>query len=80
MKKRMSVLLLVVSLGLIGTTAIANDVDTVIGQENEVTQDIESRVSDTIEMKYRYHNGHLQCRRWNATKGRWEDSDWKNVT
>ena len=80
MKKKMSVFLLAVSLGIAGTTALANDVDTVIGQDTEVTQDVESRISDTIEMKFRYYNGHLQCRRWNATKGRWEDPYWKNVT
>lgn len=80
MKKKVSGLLLVVSLGIAGTTAFANDMDTVIKQDIEVTQDVESRASDTIEMKYRYHNGHLQCRRWNATKGRWEDPYWRNVT
>ena len=80
MKKKVSGLLLVVSLGIAGTTAFANDMDTVIKQDVEVTQYVESRASDTIEMKYRYHNGHLQCRRWNATKGRWEDPYWKNVT
>lgn len=80
MKKKVSGLLLVVSLGIAGTIAFANDMDTVIKQDIEVTQDVESRASDTIEMKYRYHNGHLQCRRWNATKGRWEDPYWKNVT
>ncbi len=80
MKKKVGGLLLVVSLGIAGTIAFANDMDTVIKQDIEVTQDVESRASDTIEMKYRYHNGHLQCRRWNATKGRWEDPYWKNVT
>ena len=80
MKKKVSGLLLVVSLGIAGTTAFANDVVTEMEPETEVTQDVESRASDTIEMKYRYHNGHLQCRRWNATKGRWEDPAWKNVT
>ena len=80
MKKRISVLLLTASLGIIGTTALANDVDAIIGQDYEVTQDVESRASDTIETKYRYHNGHLQYRRWNATKGYWVDSDWTNLT
>ena len=80
MKKRVCVLLLIASLGIIGTTALANDMDMTIGQDYEVTQDVESRVSDTIETKYRYHNGHLQYRRWNATKGRWVDPDWTNLT
>ena len=80
MKKKMSVLLMIVSLGIAGTVALANDVDTVIGQDTEVTQDVQSRISDTIEMKYRYYNGHLQYRRWNATKGRWQDPYWTNLT
>ena len=80
MKKKMSVLLMIVSLGITGTAAFANDVDTVIGKDTEVTQDVQSRVSDTIEMKYRYYNGHLQYRRCNATKGRWKDPYWRNMT
>ena len=51
-----------------------------VAQENETTQDVEGRVSDTIEMKYRYYNGHVQCRRWNATQGYWVDPYWRNVT
>lgn len=80
MRKKMSVLLLAVSLCITGTTVLANDVDTAIVQDTEVTQDVEGRVSDTIEMKLRYYNGHLQCRRWNATKGYWVDPYWRNVT
>ena len=32
--------------------------------------------ADVIVTKYRWNNGVLECRRWNETKGRWEDSDW----
>lgn len=78
MKKKICMLCLVLSLGSVGMTAGANETTTV--QETEITQDTESRVSDTIIMKYRYLNGHLQCRRWNATKGYWVDPYWRNVT
>ena len=73
MKKRICVLLLALSLASIGVTVGANET-------NEATQDVEGRVSDTIEMQYRYYNGHLQCRRWNATQGYWVDPYWRNVT
>ena len=78
MKKRMCVLLLVLSLGSLGMTVGANEVT--VAQGTEATQDVEGRISDNIEMKVRYHNGHLQCRRWNATQGYWVDPYWKNVT
>lgn len=78
MKKTMCMLVLALSLGGIGVTACANE--TTMIQETEVTQDVESRISDHIEMKFRYYNGHLQCRRWNATQGYWVDPYWKNVT
>lgn len=80
MKRKVSVLVLAMSLGIIGTTVVAQDVDMSTVQGTEITQDVEGRASDTIEMKYRYHNGHLQCRRWNATKGRWVDPDWITLT
>lgn len=35
--------------------------------------------ADVIEVKYRIYNGKLQYRRWNATRGYWVDSTWKNV-
>ena len=34
---------------------------------------------DRIEYKFRYYNGVLQYRRWNATKGYWIDATWLNV-
>lgn len=39
---------------------------------------IESAVpcADQIVMKTRWHNGVLQYRRWNKTKGCWVDPDW----
>lgn len=78
MKKKMCILFFTMSLGCIGMTAGANEMT--VAQKIESTQDVEGRVSDTIEMQYRYHNGHLQCRRWNATKGYWVDPYWRNVT
>ena len=78
MKKRMCTLLLALSLGCIGMTVGATE--TTLIQETEITQDMEGRVSDTIEMKYRYLNGHLQYRRWNATQGYWVDPYWRNMT
>lgn len=33
--------------------------------------------ADVIEVKYRVHDGRLQYRRWNATRGYWVDSTWK---
>lgn len=78
MKKRMCVLLLALSLGSIGMTAGANE--TTLAQGTETAQDEEGRIADEIIMKYRYLNGHVQCRRWNATKGYWVDPYWKNVT
>lgn len=35
--------------------------------------------ADVIEVKYRIHKGTLQYRRWNATRGYWVDSTWKDV-
>lgn len=78
MKKRMCVLLFALSLGSIGMTAGANEITVV--QETETVQDVEGRIADEIIMKYRYLNGHLQCRRWNATQGYWVDPYWRNVT
>ena len=78
MKKRIGAVLMVLTLGSTGMMVGANEA-TVI-QETEVVQDVEGRISDTIEMKYRYLNGHLQCRRWNATQGYWVDPYWRNVT
>ena len=79
MKKRIGVALVVLVLGSsMGATVVANEAT--VNQETEITQDVEGRISDTIEMKYRYHNGHVQCRRWNATKGRWEDPYWITLT
>lgn len=78
MKKRMCVLLLALSLGSLGMTAGANE--TTVDQETEITQGVEGRIADEIVMKYRYHNGQVQCRRWNATKGYWVDPDWITLT
>ena len=62
----------------IGMTVGASETN--MAQETDVVQDVEARVSDTIEMQYRYYNGHLQYRRWNATQGYWVDPYWRNMT
>ena len=78
MKKKVCVLLLALTLGSLGVTASANETTAI--QDTEVTQDAEARISDHIEMKDRYHNGHVQCRRWNATQGYWVDPYWITLT
>lgn len=78
MKKRMCVLLLALSLGSLSMTVGANEMT--VAQKTEITQDMEGRIADEIIMKYRTLNGHLQCRRWNATQGYWVDPYWRNVT
>lgn len=78
MKKKMMIFVLSMSLMNIGIIVGANETTAV--QETEITQDEESRVSDHIVMKYRYLNGHLQYRRWNATQGYWVDPYWRNMT
>lgn len=40
---------------------------------------IETQSTDEIEYVYRFYNGVLQFRRWNATKGYWIDATWLNV-
>lgn len=78
MKKKMMIFVLSLSLMNIGMTVGANEVTVV--QETEITQDVEGRIADEIIMKYRYLNGHLQYRRWNATQGYWVDPYWRNMT
>lgn len=78
MKKKAVIFALIMSLMNIGMTVGANGMTVV--QDAATIQDVESRVSDTIEMKYRYLNGHLQYRRWNATQGYWVDPYWRNMT
>ena len=78
MKKKIMIFILSLSLMNIGMTVEANEVTVV--QETEITQDVEERIADEIIMKYRYLNGHLQYRRWNATQGYWVDPYWRNMT
>ena len=78
MKKKIMIYILSLSLMNIGMTVGANEVTVV--QETEITQDVEERIADEIIMKYRYLNGHLQYRRWNATQGYWVDPYWRNMT
>ena len=69
---------MVLALGSMGVIAGANEMT--VTQDTEIAQDVEGRIADEIIMKYRYLNGHLQCRRWNATQGYWVDPYWENVT
>ena len=78
MKKKIGIVLLALSLGIMGTTVTASEV-AAIGSVSVISEET-SRVSDLIETKYRYHNGHVQYRRWNSTKGYWVDPDWINAT
>ena len=78
MKKKIMIFILSLSLMNIGMTVGANELTVV--QETEITQDVEERIADEIIMKYRYLNGHLQYRRWNATQGYWVDPYWRNMT
>lgn len=36
--------------------------------------------ADVIEIKYRNYHGTLQYRRWNATRNRWVDPEWIDMT
>ena len=36
--------------------------------------------ADVIETKYRVYYGRIQYRRWNATRNRWVDPEWIDMT
>lgn len=78
MKKKIGIFAFVISMAIMSSVASAD------GQTEQnsvgITNEMTSRVKDTIETKYRYHNGHVQYRRWNATQGYWVDPDWINAT
>lgn len=42
-------------------------------------EDFGTYSQEEIEYKYRYYNGILQYRRWNATRGVWVDPYWIDV-
>lgn len=46
---------------------------------NSKIEEVDTRSEDVIVTKYRIHNGVLQYRRWNETKGVWVDSRWINL-
>lgn len=55
-----------------------------VSQEIAVTASEETQIQpqpriDVIVNKYRVHNGVLQYRRWNETRGCWVDPDWINM-
>lgn len=78
MKRKLGMMVFAISMGIMSTVANA---DGKIEQNNvEITSETSSRIKDHIETKYRYHNGHVQYRRWNATQGYWVDPYWINAT
>ena len=40
---------------------------------------IDAAKADVIETKYRWNNGIIQWRRWNASRGKWVDPYWINL-
>ena len=47
-------------------------------EENIVFKEAYNIQADVIVRYYRMHNGHLQYRRYNETRGYWVDSHWIN--
>lgn len=48
-------------------------------EKNNENANNNSRATDKIEIKYRVYKGVVQYRRWNATKNKWVDSEWRNL-
>lgn len=79
MKKRLALMMFVMTMSLTGAAAYASEL-----QETEVIQEqrgdaAEPRIADTIETIYRENNGYLEYRRWNCTKGYWVDPYWIRI-
>lgn len=76
---------LVIAMLALGVVALAPSVSEVKAAEVVSAPQVVAEDStimpraDVIEVKYRMYNGKLQYRRWNATRGYWVDSAWKNV-
>lgn len=76
---------LVVAMLALGLVALAPSVSEVKAAEVPSVPQVTTEDStimptaDVIEVKYRVNNGTLQYRRWNATRGYWVDSTWKDV-
>lgn len=82
MKKKLVISIL--ALGLVTLAPVASEVKAAeVSPIPEVAVTTESGTvmpqADVIEVKYRISNGHVQYRRWNATRGYWVDATWKNV-
>lgn len=82
MRKKLVVAML--ALGLVAVVPAVSEVKAAeVSSEAEITVTTESGAimpqADVIEVKYRVHDGKLQYRRWNATRGYWVDATWKNV-
>ncbi len=69
--------------GFMNTANAANEADSSIGENHScmvyAADDAITPYADQIITEFRRHNGVLQYRRWNATKGCWVDPDWINV-
>lgn len=71
------VLCAVIVLTSLTSTAFAAQVQMQPSTPTAVNTSIQPR-ADQITTEYRIHNGVLQYRRWNATKGVWVDPYWIN--
>ena len=78
MKKSVAVVAATIIISIAGMTVGASEA--VLPENAQVISTQESRIKDTIEFKYRYHNGVVQYRRWNATQGYWVDPYWIDLT
>ena len=76
---------LVIAMLALGLVALVPSVSEVKAAEVSSVPEVATEDStimptaDVIEVKYRIKDGKLQYRRWNATRGYWVDSTWKNV-
>lgn len=80
MKKKLVIAML--ALGLVALVPSVSEVKAAeVSSVPEVTTEDSTIMprADVIEVKYRIKDGRLQYRRWNATRGYWVDSEWKNA-
>lgn len=79
LKKALCMILCVFSLAVCALPAYAYEE---VSAKPEITTSSDDSITpyaDVIETKYRYHDGKLQYRRWNATRGYWVDANWIDV-
>ena len=79
MKKKLSLAVMILTIGAAGTVCFADEIEPVVAVQEQVGETAETRAADYIEIIYRNNNGHLEYRRWNATKGYWVDPYWIRV-